>query len=347
MRSRVARRLLGLVAAASGLSAPAAAEEVLLDGIAAQVGNDVVLVSEVTQITSPMEARLREAGAPSSEIERVRAQVLDRLVERRLLEQLVRRVEIDASEPEIDAAIARIAEANGLTLEELRQSVEAQGLDYASYRDQIRGEIQRTKVLNGVIGAQVHVEEKDLRALYAERFDDQPDAGEEVHLRHIVVSFRGTEAADVAAARETADAALARIRAGEPFAAVASEVSDASPATGGDVGWVHVDALASWMAPTVRALAPGETSDLLRTRFGYNLLHLVDRRTFRKPDFEEVEDALYQEAYSRQLEAKYEEWIEKLRAQTYIEIKETIAAAPAPRSRPSGEPEDAAATGGP
>jgi peptidyl-prolyl cis-trans isomerase SurA len=347
MRSRLSRHPLVVAAAVCVGFTLASAEEMLVDGIAAQVGNDVVLISEVTQITSPMEARLREAGAPRSEIERVRAQVLDRLVERRLLEQLVRRVEIDATELEIDAAIARIAEANGLTLEELRQSVEAQGLDYAAYRDQIRGEIQRTKVLNGVIGAQVHIEDEDVRALYAERFGDQPEAGEEVHLRHIIVSFEGDQETDFSAAQQETETALARIRVGESFAVVAREVSDVSPETGGDVGWVHADALASWMAPAVRALQPGDTSEPLRTRFGYNLLHLVERREFRKPDFAEVQDALYQEAYSRQLEAKYEEWIEKLRAQTYIEIKTSYLEAPTRRAQPDGAPEDAAATWSP
>ena len=320
---RCAFALAGL----AGLLGAAAAAQELVDGIAAQVGSDVVLASEVTTITRPMEARLQEAGAPPSEIARVRAQVLDRLVERRLIEQLVRRVEIDASELEVDAAIAQIAEANGITLDELVASVEAQGLDYASYREEIRAEIQRTKVLNGVIGAQIRVEDATLLKLYDERYGSQPKGGEQVHIRHIIVSFGGDQRDDVAAARTQAEAALARVRAGESFVSVAREVSDVSPETGGDVGWVHVEALAAWMAPTVNALEPGQTSEPLRTGFGYNLLHLVDRRQFRRPDFEEVRGALYEEVYSQPLEVQYEEWIERLRSQTFIEKKGIFAEA--------------------
>ena len=168
-----------------------------------------------------------------------------------------------------------------------------------------------------------------------------------VHLQHILVSFQGDQEADFSAAQQKTEAALARIRAGDSFAVVAQQVSDVSPETGGDVGWVHADALASWMAPAVRALQPGETSEPLRTRFGYNLLHLVDRREFRKPAFDEVQDALYQEAYSRQLEAKYEEWIEKLRAQTYIDIKASYLEAPTRRAQPDGASHDDAATWSP
>ena len=319
------RSSLVAVALLVPLAGRAAAVEELVDGIAAQVGSDVVLLSEVTEITAPIENRMREVDAPVSEIAKLRAEVLDRLIERRLIEQLVRRAEIGASDVEVDGAIAQIAEENGLTFEQLVESVEAQGLDYTSYREQIRAEIQRTKVLNGIIGSRVRVEDEEVRELYRERFDEQPSSGEEIHLRHILVTFRGDTGDDVRAARERAEGALDRVRAGESFAQVAREVSDAGRAEGGDVGWLHADALASWMASAVAALQPGETSDVIRTDFGYNLLHVVDRREFSKPSFDQVGAALERELYNRKLEEEYEEWIEKLRSQTFIERKGLFA----------------------
>lgn len=320
MPLRLATALLCLT-----LAAPAAAVPDLVDGIAAQVGSDVVLLSEVTRITRPMEARMREAGAPPSEIARVRAEVLDRLIERRLIEQLVRRAEIDAPDHEVDAAIEEIARENGISLDELRESVEAQGLDFPSYREQIRGEIQRSKVLNGVIGARVSVDEAELRALYRQRFAEMPERGEEVHLRQILVPYAGGSREAVREARAAVEGALERVRAGEAFERVAAEVSAVNPEAGGDVGWLAAEEMASWMAPAVAGLEAGETSDPIRTAFGVSLLHLVERRAFSRPDFDQVEDVLYSEVYSRKLEQEYEDWIETLRGQTYIERKGLFA----------------------
>ncbi|HKJ25972.1 MAG TPA: hypothetical protein VKB65_14190, partial [Myxococcota bacterium] len=75
----------GLAAAlALALAGPAAAEEELVDGIAAQVGTDVVLVSEVTRVTAPMEERIHAAGGTDADVDLIRADLLERLIERRL-----------------------------------------------------------------------------------------------------------------------------------------------------------------------------------------------------------------------------------------------------------------------
>ena len=112
-----------------GLAVHARAEELLVDGIAAQVGNDIVLVSEVMQHVGPVEARMREGDAPAIEIAKLRAAGLERLIEARLIEQIVRRTDLYASTEEIDRAIESIARENGITPEQLEESVVAPGLN--------------------------------------------------------------------------------------------------------------------------------------------------------------------------------------------------------------------------
>ena len=161
-------------------------DELLIDGIAAQVGNDIVLVSEVMQRVGPLEARLREADAPGIEIAKLRAAGLEKLIEARLVEQIVRRAELYASDDEIDQAIDSIARENGITREQLEQSVVAQGLTFERYRSQLKKEIESRKVIGAMVASKVHVEEDEVRALYDERFSDQPEGGEVVHLRQIL-----------------------------------------------------------------------------------------------------------------------------------------------------------------
>ena len=84
------------------VGAPAGAEEQLVDGIAAQVGNRIVLVSEVMRMAGQQEAAMRQAGAPEAEIARMRAAALEELIEARLIEELVRQAELYVSDDEID-----------------------------------------------------------------------------------------------------------------------------------------------------------------------------------------------------------------------------------------------------
>ncbi len=313
----------------AGLAAGrAVAEPVLIDGIAAQVGPDIVLVSEVYRLTSPMIPQMRKAGAQEQDVIRFRADALESLIERRLIEQVVRQQEIATTEAEVDQTIAAIAAENGLTLDQLRQSVEHHELGYEAYREQIRGEIQRNKVLSYQVSSRVEVEEADIRSLYEERFGEQPDGGTEMHLRHLMVTFQGSGAgrsqdavcAEVAQARQ-------RVLAGESFAEIASEISEANPGRGGDVGWVHLDSVAAWMAPAVAELQSGEISEVVRMPFGCNLLFVEERRDFEPVAYNEARGMLHGELFQRGMEREYEEWIETLRARTYIERKGVFAEA--------------------
>jgi peptidyl-prolyl cis-trans isomerase SurA len=106
---------------------------------------------------------------------------------------------------------------------------------------------------------------------------------------------------------------------GESFEAVAKQVSEVSPRDGGDLGWLPVEQLASWMREALDPLQPGGVSELLVQPFGCSVLELVERREMAKPPYEKIHDALKEEAFNRKLEVKYREWLEELRQKTYID----------------------------
>ena len=325
------RRLVVPLTLALAVAAPGSvrADEQLVDGIAAQVGADVVLVSEVNELASSVETRARAVGASDDDVAKMRSEILERLIERRLLEQMVKRAELQATDAEVDSTIKVIAKENGLNPDQLRQSVEAGGLSYDAYREKIRSEIQRTKVLNVMVRSRVKVDEHEVRKAYDERYAKQPDGGEEVHLRHILVTFGGESHRDEASACGQVHDALSHIRAGEPFEQLARHLSELNPEHGGDVGWVQVSSLAGWMSGVVQKLEPGQTSDVIRMPFGCNLLQLVERREFKKKSYEEVKPELTAMLFEQKTEEEYVKFVNRLRSQTYIEKKDlTPASAP-------------------
>ena len=308
---------------------PVLAGEVV-DGIAAQVGSEIVLVSEVEQVATPIEEKMRAEGAPEAEVQRLRTAVLDRLIERRLVALVVRRAELSATDAEVDQTLATIAQQNDLSVEQLKADVEAQGLPWDVYRERMRGEIEHAKVMNGMIASRVRVSDDEVRALYQRRFEGQPEGGEEVHLRQLVAGLGAESAGARREACGRVQGALLRIRAGEDFAELARQFSEANPERGGDIGWVHVASLAGWMEPVVRSLDPGGTSDVIETSFGCALLHLVERRVFEPVSYEQARERLRQELFDERMEAEYRRFIDRIRSQTYVERKGSYAEVPPP-----------------
>ncbi len=97
------------------------------------------------------------------------------------------------------------------------------------------------------------------------------------HARHILIGFRpGDGPGARTQAREKAAAALARVKAGEDFAALAKDLSDdrGSAAQGGDLGEITRGQVVKEFGDAAFALKPGEVSPLVETQFGFHIIRL-------------------------------------------------------------------------
>jgi peptidyl-prolyl cis-trans isomerase SurA len=311
----------GAVSATAATGQPAATSGELVDGIAAQVGTEVVLVSEVDRIAEPIEARIRQQGATYADVALLRSDVLDKLIERKLIGLLAKRAEIEASEFEIDDAIAGIAKENKLDVAGLKQSVESQGLSYEAYRRRIAEEIVQQKVLSGMVRPRVKVEDAQVRKIYDQRYGAMPAGGQELHLVHMAAGADDGKPQSVATACDKVRRGLARVRAGESFNKVAMEVSQASP----DLGWLPQYNLAPWMQQAADGLQPGQISNVIELPVGCAVLQLVERREIEALSYEQAKPQLSELLMDQAFQEEYVRFIDRLRKQTYVERKGTFA----------------------
>ena len=328
-----------LLAAASLLvSSPASAREELVDGVAAQVGSGIVLASEVEDITRPVLARMKGTDIPEAEILTLKKDALERLIEQRLIDDVVAQLELTATDAEIDGAIENIAREAGLTKGQLAQSVAGYGMSFDDYRAKIKTEIERNKVLNTMVRSRVRIEQAEIEELYNKRYSEQREGGTEVHVRHILIATGGPSMRDGATACQIASEARKRIAAGAgSFGEVAQRVSDANPQGGGDLGWIHDRDLAGWMRKEVSKLnETNPLSPVIEMPFGCNILELAGMREFTPVTLEMATPEIENELYRRKTEVEYSRWVESLREQSYIERK-GIYASSEPFFAPMGQ----------
>ena len=313
--------LAAALAVATAFWSAGAAE--LVDGIAAQVGTEVVLISEVDRIAAPIEKRMRASGVDDREIAQMKAGVLDSLIENRLLDITAERVEVEALDDEIDSAIESIAQDNGISMDTMIRSVEQQGLSYPEYRAKIGQEIVRQKVMGGMIRSKIDIKDDEVRALYAERYSDQPEGGIEVRIHHLLVPAIEAKPWAVDIACQEAREDLDRVAGGDDFLAVARETSPTDP----DLGWNLEEDLAGWMLTVIQGMRPGQTSDVVPLSFGCSVLRLVDRRQMRPKTYEDVRAELQNELYNKAYDRESQALFDRLRERTYIEKKDVFAGA--------------------
>ncbi len=312
-----------LLAAALALApvAPARAvgDATLIDGIAAQVDGRIVLVSEVLRSVRPQEEAMRRAGAPEQEIAKLRADGLERLIESRLVEKIVEDSNQKATDEEITRTIEGIAQENGLTLEQLYASVVFHGLTVEEYRLQIKRDFERRNMIQGMLGQRVKVEDGEIEELYAARYGKQRDTGDSVHVRQILRAYGGASQRTQDVACNEVRLARDRVAGGEPFEKVASQVSEAAPRDGGDIGWLPLASVAPWMSQALEGVPDGGMSEVLVLPFGCAVLQLVERRVLEPVTYEQAKESLSRELWERKLEQEYRTWIEEMRGNSYIE----------------------------
>lgn len=141
------------------------------------------------------------------------------------------------------------------------------------------------------VAATVTVGESDLQDLYAQN-RERYAAPEQRRARHIL--FAAGSETEYAAALKSAQDALARLRKGEDFAALAGRLSQdaGSAAEGGDLGWSERSAFVGPFADAVFSLAEGQLSEPVRTEFGYHVIRLDGIQAGRERPFEEVRGEL-------------------------------------------------------
>ena len=270
-------RALGAAAIAVA-ALPAAAQRG--DYIVAVVNQELVTASEVQQRL----ARIREEAArnrtPLPPAPALRKQVLDALIDERVLVTNARDSGARVDDPELDRAVANVAQQNQMTMAQLRERLKQEGISYAKFRDNIRDQMLVERVREREVVSRIRITDAEIDDVIEKR---RKAAGmaTELNVAQILVAIpEGATDAVVAERRARAEAALKRVQSGEDFATVAREVSeDANRAQGGEIGLRVSDRLPDLFLRAVERLRPGEVApEVLKSAAGFHVVKLVERK---------------------------------------------------------------------
>jgi peptidyl-prolyl cis-trans isomerase SurA len=206
-------------------------------------------------------------------------EVLERLILERAQLQLARELGVTPDDAAVEQAVDNVALQNQVSLEELKRRLSADGVDYARFRADVRDELTLVRLREREVDSRVKVSEQDIDQFFRDRQAQAGAEPERIQLAQILVAVPESATADqVRALQAKAQRALDRVRAGEAFAGVAAEVSDAADrAAGGDLGLRPVDRLPSLFVDAVRDLKDGALAGPLRSGAGFHVLQLVKR----------------------------------------------------------------------
>ena len=270
---------LTLISAALSISLSVSAQVTMLDKVVAIVDDDIVLNSELQQRMATINEQIAASGTQAPPQEILLQQVLERLISERLQLNMGYKAGIRITDEELNSAITRIAQSNGLSIAQYIAEIQSRGSTIALVREEIRNEMVIRRVQQGKVMRRIRISEQELdNFLTSEegQFLTSPD----VNVGQILLSVpTGSNKDDTDSILKRAMELQTEATNGTDFRQLAiANSADQSALQGGDLGWRKMAQLPGVFIDAVDQLKLGQVSDPIRSGAGFHLLKLYERR---------------------------------------------------------------------
>lgn len=252
----------------------------LVDRVVAVVNNEVITESEISQRVQQITMQLQRQGGnlPSADV--VRKQVLERVITERAMLQQAKESGVAVDDAQLDRALSRMAESNGMSLNQLRDRIEADGVPFTRFRQEFREEMLISRLREREVDRALVITEPEVDAYLAEQKSQAADQPEQFLVSQILLKVReGAPADEVDRVKYRAEQVMQRLNTGADFAKTAAQFSEAPQADqGGSLGWRPADRLPQLFVDALKAAKVGDHA-LVRSDAGFHVLKLADRRS--------------------------------------------------------------------
>lgn len=316
------RRLSAIVAVSAlvSLTTIGASRAEVIERVIAVVNDDAIFLSELRQKAAPFLRRAMQAPTDAQRMEAIQqiyTQLLDRMIDERLILQAADEEDVSVSTTEVNQAIDNVRTQSGLEDREFWEAVRAQGFTPAQYRRDVRQQLLRLKVLNQRVRGRVNITEEDVRRRYDETaVRARRESTFQAEYIRLPLSAEAS-ATEIHQAMREADEIREGLETALDFEVAREEYG------GGETGSISERDLAPELGEALLALEEGEFSPPVRseTSNAIFIFHLLEREVAAETlaPYEDVRMDLYREMMQEQMTRQEELFLAELRRRAVID----------------------------
>lgn len=296
---------------------------VLIEKTVATVNNEPILQSDLNQL----DQRLAKASMiddlllldqTTDTLKKNKAAQLQFLINEKILDSEVKRHNLTVTTDRVDQEVRDIAKRNNMSKEDLYKNIQMQGISIPDYQAFMKMRIERQSVVEQEVTSKIRLSEDDILAFYANESGKKNIKIVEYTLSHIFFSPQKGSASE---ALERAKKVLEQIKRGSSFDSLLSKnTEEPNSSANGFLGTFKSGEFSPEMERAVRDLNEGETSDIVRSRSGYHIIKVTNKKLVVDPEFEKTKEKyrgiLFEKVFKRQFKA----WLDLKREESTIKI---------------------------
>ena len=281
----------------------------VVDKIIAVVGDEAITLSEFNDFLEHLKHAPPDVIGKDSVVLNDKARALDLLIEEKIFEKEIKRLNLVPTESEIKTEIDNIQARLNLNEKQLRALLRERGTSYEIYIDFIKRQVEQRRLISQEIRSNISISKEDIQNYYQQNIA-KAQAGAEYRVRQILLI---PDPKNELETRKRAEQLVRRLRAGEDFATLARQNSQGPEAgNGGDLGWIRFEELIPEFQRPITSLRIGAVSDPFKTSFGIHLLQVVDIRQPTPPELDpQLEERIRNHLFQERISVLLHQWIEQ------------------------------------
>lgn len=282
------------------------ADAKIIDRIVAVVNNDIITLSDLNNFKKKV-----PASVPQKEM-------LDALIEDKLLRQLIKKHHLVPEKEEVEAQINAILKHQGLSRQELHQFLKNRGLTYKDYRENIQKNMENERLLDREIKSSINIKDEDIRSYYYSHVKDNANVST-YHLRQLF--FPAETKSEKEQKMKFANKASAEAKKKIPFEKILEQFSgESGGASIEDLGLMSEDDLIPPLKEAVKKLRIKEVSPPVVTPAGIHLMELLEVKKQEAQSFSEAKESIQKILYENEFKKILSRWIKAKKEEAYIKI---------------------------
>jgi peptidyl-prolyl cis-trans isomerase SurA len=247
-----------------------------LDSIAVVVNEDVITSNELADKVRYYEKQIRLSSGSVSDMDSLKKQVLERMIRDKVQLQQAAQFGIQIDDISLNRMIDAMAKKNDMSLNQLRATLEQEGIDFGDFRSQTRDELIIQELQKRMVADKVNVTPQEIKQ-FLDSSIQQDRSGTEFHLLHILIATpEDASPDDIQNAQKKVENIYQQLLQGADFKQLAIRESNGSNAlNGGDLGTRKANELPELFLQAIEGLQQGEVSKPIRSASGFHILKLA------------------------------------------------------------------------
>ncbi len=308
-------KYISILIVAAGLPLFMGAGRTVVDGIVATVNGTPITLSQVRQ-----RAEILKQKDPGSRD--LRQKALEDIIDDDIIFDELKTMGVSVGEGDVDAAIDQMSEANGVPTETLKAGLKAKGVSYRAYKDDIRSEIAKSKLVSYKFRSEITITDDDIQRYYLAH-EKEFSKVKQADISHILIAIPpDTPKKQQEKLHDLAMTVVGKIRNGESFSNAAGQYSDDkyTSKSGGYLGPVEEGSLYPVLNTAIFKARPGQMIGPLRTPVGYEIILVSGFKSPGLLPLKDVKERIRNDIYTSKLDDALKNWLLTKRQKTIITI---------------------------